>query len=73
MKILTTGPFLSRSFQILARVKAVLAYAEEHAMYKAMDTAVTVCYFILVATVRVSTKNLRHYIIAWTIHVYQGP
>ena len=57
MKILTTGPFLSRSFQILARVKAVLAYVEEHAMYKAMDTAVTVCYFILVATVRVSTKK----------------
>ena len=30
-------------------------------MYKAMDTAVTVCHFILVATARVSTKNLGHY------------
>ena len=58
MTFLTTGPFfLSRSFQILVRVKAVLVYAEEHAMYKAMDTAVTVCHLILVATARVSTKK----------------
>ena len=62
MTFLTTGPFfLSRSIQILVRVKAVLVYAEEHAMYKAMDTAVTVCHLILVATARVSTKNLGHY------------
>ena len=58
MAFLKTGPlFLSRSIQILVRVKAVLVCVEEHAMYKTMDTAVTVRHLILVATLRVSRKK----------------
>ena len=63
MTFLTMGAFFcSCSVQILVRATAVPVYAEELAMQKAMDTAVTVCLFILVTTVKVSRtypKNQR--------------
>ena len=51
--------FCSRSVQILVRATAVPVCAEELAMQKAMDTAVTVCLFIMVATVKVSRNKYK--------------